>query len=266
MITQNEMETILDLLVPAYGEQAYPLNNPKKMAKISHLWTVMFQDDDPAEVLVAVKDCIATLQFPPKIADIKSRISQNRMAGQPTEMEAWSLVYKAVMESTTIGKAEKAFFSLPKIAQDLIGMPEHLMDWRETGGNVLTSVVESNFLRNYKIKAEREASYHALPADMQQAESWKLPKGVEKPPELPKPEMTFDENGTRVLNIGFTLPEFMIQRVQKWMDDGLTDLEIRKRCMNWNQQDDEETGIISGESWEEATRRLKEKISEKENQ
>lgn len=233
MITAENMETIMDLLVSAYGEKAYPLDDPKKMSKMKNLWNVMFQDDSPEEVLVAVKDCIATLQFPPKIADIKSRISQSRMAGQPTEMEAWAMVYKAIAEATRIGKAQTLFDELPPIAQELVAMPEQLLDWHEVPGDKLTTVVASNFMRSYKVKAERQASYHALPADIQKHEEWKLPKEKEKPKELPMTQFKYDANGKRVLNIGFEPPDFMKTKVQIWMDLGVSDAEIRKGCVNW---------------------------------
>jgi hypothetical protein len=107
-MTQKDINTMMDLLVAAYGEKAFPIDNPKKMAKVSNLWSVMFAEYEPAEVAVAVKDCIATLQFPPKIADIKSRMAQNRLAGQMTEMEAWALIRKAVEESNSRENAVKA--------------------------------------------------------------------------------------------------------------------------------------------------------------
>ena len=232
-MNKENISQMMDLLVAAYGEKAYNADSPEKMAKVMNQWTVMFKDDDPGEVLIAVKDCIATLQFAPKIADIKSRISQNRMAGQPTEMEAWAMVYKSVMESDGMNKARQLFDALPVIAQDLVSMPEQLLDWKEADGKTLTTVIASNFMRSYKVKAEREASYHALPADMQIAEAWKLPKRTEKPKELQKPDYRYDENGKRILNIGFEPPEYMIKSIQHWMDIGWTDAEIRKACLNW---------------------------------
>ena len=236
MITSKDTNMMIDLIVSAYGDKAFPVDDPKKLAKVMNLWSVMFQDDDPAEVLIAVKDCIATLQFPPKIADIKSRIAQSRMAGQPTEMEAWTMVYKAVIDADRIGKAQKLFYDLPPIAQELVGLPEQLLDWHSVSREHLSSVVASNFMRSYKIKAEREASYHALPADIQKVEAWKLPKEQEKPKSLPEPEFKYDENGKRILNlkvIGFVPPDYMNSSVQKWLDEGVSDLEIRRRLMNW---------------------------------
>ena len=172
-----------------------------------------------------------------------------------TEMEAWAMVYKAVMESTRIGKAQTEFAKLPPIAQELVALPEQLLDWHEASGEVLTTVVASNFMRSYKIKAQREASYHALPADIQKAETWKLPKEQEKPKELPMFQFKYDENGNRVLNIGFEPPEYMMSSVKRWMAAGESDAEIRKACVNFGsyspasdapkpeQEDDKDKGM-----------------------
>lgn len=231
-MTIENIGEMLDLLETAYGKSKLYAETTKERMLL--LWETMFKDDDPLEIAVSVKDCIATLQFPPKIADIKSRISQNRMAGQMTELEAWTLVYKAIMDIDSINSARKAFEKLPKIAQDLVGMPEQMLDWKEADGKTLTTVIASNFMRSYKIKAEREASYHALPADMQKAEAWKLPKGAEeKPKELNKPQFKYGPDGKRMINIGFEPPVYMLSSIEKWLDEGVPDIEIRRRCLNW---------------------------------
>ena len=233
MITRENIGEIFNLLSANYGEKMFP-DDAKKMANVVNLWQVMFADDEPAEVLVAVKDCIASLQFPPKIADIKSRISQNRMAGQMTEMEAWTMVYKAIMDVDGLSSARKAFDKLPRIAQDLIGMPEQMLDWKEADGKTLTTVIASNFMRSYKVKAEREASYHALPADMQKAESWKLPKAEEKPKELKAGKVIVQPGADPDLTVGFELPPYMRPTVERMIADGKWTVdEIKQTCYRW---------------------------------
>ena len=234
MITENDFTEIMNLLLSAYGEKAFPTDNLEKMDKVLHLWTVMFKDDSPEEVLVAIKDCIATLQFPPKIADIKSRISQNRMAGQPSEMEAWAQVYKVVMDVDSVTSARQAFEKLPPISKALVGIPEQLLDWKEADGKTLTTVIASNFMRSYKVKAEREASYHALPADMQKAESWKLPKVEEKPKELNAGRVVVQPGSDPDKVVGFEVPSYMRSTVERMIAEGKwTKQEIRNVCMKW---------------------------------
>ena len=187
MITQKNIAEIIDLLTAAYGEKAFPLDDPKKLAKVTNLWSVMFADDDPAEVLTAVKNCIATLQFPPKIADIKSRIAQNRLSGQLTESEVWEMIRKAVEDATSISEARKIFEHLPKIVQDVAGSPSRLRAWRSIDDAQFETVIMSQACRTYRTLAQREAGYYALPADLQRTEAWRV-NGAPKVMELPEPE------------------------------------------------------------------------------
>ena len=194
MITNKDINQIMDLLISAYGDKAYPIDDPQKMVKVSHLWTVMFQDDEPAEVLIAVKSCIATLSFPPKVADIKSRSAQSRMAGQMTEMEAWSAIRDAVRSARNRTDANRVFTELPPILQKCVGTPSQLMAWGGVSTDTFEGVIASNFMRSYRETAKNEAMYNALPKEMQSEQSYlnPTPKEVTMLPE-PAPQKTFEE-------------------------------------------------------------------------
>ncbi len=182
MMTIENIGTMLELLETAYGESFYKGTNREKTLR---LWSVMFRDDEPKEVLIAVKSCIATLQYPPKVADIKSRIAQNRMAGQLTEMEAWSKIREAVKNACTSVDANTAFLCLPEILQKCVGTPSQLRSWHGVSADTFEGVIASNVQRNYRELARREATYNALPKDMQAAQNWMVeePKNVTMLPE-----------------------------------------------------------------------------------
>lgn len=222
MMTTKDIAALLTLLEANYGTALYRDTNRENVVK---LWTVMFEADDPKEVGIAVKDCIATLQFPPKIADIKSRIANNRLAGQMTEMEAWAMIRDAVERSTSRDEAEKIFGQMPKIIQRTVGSASQLRGWRVVEDDQFETVIASNCQRTYRTLAQREAGYHALPPDIQQAESWRLEKP--KQAELPAPEKP------KVNGIGFDPPEYMKASVEKWIAEGIETKEIRRRCLNW---------------------------------
>ena len=194
MITNQDITQIMDLLIAAYGDKAYPIDSPQKMAKTANLWSVMLQDDEPREVLLAVKNCIATLSFPPKIADIKSRIAQSRMAGQMTEMEAWSSIRDAVRSAKNRTEANQAFMKLPLILQKCVGNPSQIIAWCSVSTDTFEGVIASNVQRSYRELARREATFYALPKDMQSEQSYlnPTPKEVTMLPE-PAPQKTFEE-------------------------------------------------------------------------
>ena len=199
MMTIENIGAMLDLLEAAYGSGFYKDTDREKVLK---LWTVMFADDDPAEVLIAVKDCISTLQFPPKVADIKSRIAQNHLAGQMTEMEAWAIIRDAVEHAISYPKAETLFEQMPKILQRVVGSPSQLRAWRAVDDSEFETVIASNCQRTYRTLAMREASYHALTSDVQESETWKI-NGA-KNAALPEPEPP--------VKLAYEKPEWMIRR------------------------------------------------------
>ena len=193
MITGKDISTMMDLLVTAYGDKSYP-TDPKQMAKVANLWSVMFRDDEPEEVLIAVKNCIATLTFPPKIADIKSRIAQSRMSGQMTEMEAWAKVRDAVRNSDTRPDANRTFLDLPEILQKVVGTPSQLIAWHGVSLDTFEGVIASNIQRSYRELARNEATWNALPKDLQTSQKWMVgkPESVTMLPE-PTPQKSIDE-------------------------------------------------------------------------
>ena len=246
MITGDDINTIMDLLVSAYGEKAYPLDDPNQMAKMSNLWTVMFEDDSPADVLKAVKNCIATLQFPPKIADIKQRIAKAKLSGQMTDTEAWQMVTKAIEDATGYNDAIEAFSKLPPILQKLVAEPKQLRNWRTIEPKQLETVVMSTFVRSYRELAQREFEYNTLPADIQEQSGWMVEEPVAELP-APKPDRTFSAlNENQMLSeiekqeweyrINYLLPEvkhFYPDRYYRLLE------EIRK-----NHEDDPSLGPV----------------------
>ena len=211
MMTIENIGEMLTLLESAYGKSKVYADAPKE--KVLVLWETMFKDDDPAEVAIAVKDCIATLQFPPKIADIKSRIAKQRIAGQMTEMEAWARVVDAINHAYGKEDADKQFFQLPAILQKVVGSPSQLRGWRSVDEAQLQTVVMSAFLKSYRELAQREATFHALPPDIQQQNDWMVAKPVMDALPTPKHERTFeemedeDERKTREYREKYLLPE-----------------------------------------------------------
>lgn len=190
MMTATDIGEMLDLLEGNYGKK---FSEEYDRGKVLNLWKVMFRDDNPVEVAIAVKDCIATLQFPPKVADIKARVAKQRMSGQMTEMEAWAKVVEAINRSYGKEDADKQFFQLPAILQKVVGTPSQLRGWRSVDEAQLQTVVMSAFLKSYRELVQREATYHALPPDIQQQEEWRLSKPVMDALPEPKRERTFDE-------------------------------------------------------------------------
>ena len=173
-------------------ETAYPMFYAKKTQQeredAIRLWAEMFADEPGELVAVAVKALIKSRvsTFPPGIGEITEMIQQITQPDQMTELEAWSLVRKAVSNSN-YNSAEE-FNKLPAVVQRLVGAPSQLREWAAMDSETLNSVVASNFQRSYKVRAKNERDYLALPSSVK-AFMATLAEGM-RMPELPSGEIT----------------------------------------------------------------------------
>lgn len=158
----------LDMVgVLAIVETAYPniKRTEDQRLEAAKLWASLFEDDDPQDVMQAVRAYIVgdTTGFPPSIGQIKSRISAMHKPQLMSEVEAWGLVSRACRNGYY--GAEEEFAKLPPTIQRVIGSPRQLHDWALLDEDVLESVIGSNFQRAYRVMEMREAEQAALPAN-----------------------------------------------------------------------------------------------------
>jgi hypothetical protein len=140
---------------------AYP-NFYKGAGEINNaidLWSMMFVDDSAKIVTEAVKALMCTLKFPPTIADVKEKIALITQPERMTEMEAWNMVKNAI----SYYHAKEGFDGLLPLLQRLVGSPNQLMEWAVMDIDDLETVVKSNFMRSYTVRARQEAERAMLP-------------------------------------------------------------------------------------------------------
>lgn len=157
----QETMVIMEVLKASYP-RFYQGMTTEELRSVVNVWAMMFEDDNAKIVTEAVKAMITTLKFPPTIADIKEKIHLLKApkTGVLTEMEAWGLVYRAICNSSY--DSEKRFNELPETIQRLVGTPKQLREWATTE-NLNVSVIQSNFMRSYKVMAERKEMIDRLP-------------------------------------------------------------------------------------------------------
>ena len=83
-----------------------------------------------------------------------------------SEGEAWALIAKALRNSSY--NSEKEFAALPENLQRLVGHPSQLREWASMDTGTVQSVVQSNFMRSYRARAESERKLLAMPAEVRQ--------------------------------------------------------------------------------------------------
>lgn len=83
-----------------------------------------------------------------------------------TEMEAWGMVNKALSNSSYHAKEE--FDKLPSVVQKTLGRHEVLQEWAGMEIDTVQSVIQSNFIRNYRTVLQREKERNKLPTRLRE--------------------------------------------------------------------------------------------------
>lgn len=161
-MTKNETLQILNILKIAYPT-FYKNISKQEALDIVDLWSNMFEEDDVLLVIAAVKAFIATDDkgYPPVIGVIKKKMREISHPDTMSEIEAWQLVKKAASNSAYHAKEE--FDKLPPTIQKIIGDHNTLRDWGLMDMDKFDTVLQSNFIKFFKINSEKEKEYMALP-------------------------------------------------------------------------------------------------------
>lgn len=157
-MTREETKAILSILQVAYPH-FYKGQTKDELTKALDLWSMMFLDEPARIVTEAVKALLTTLKFPPTIADVKEKINLITQPAPMTEIEAWNTVYKAI----SYYNASENFERLPPILQKLVGSPGQLREWAQMEGDVVKSVIQSNFMRSYTARVKADNQIQQLP-------------------------------------------------------------------------------------------------------
>ena len=161
-MTRDETVNIIRVMV-----DSYPNYKPNNLSETVDVWHTMLSDYDYNLVSMALKSYILsdTSGFAPAIGQIVAKMHAITQPQELNEMEAWSLVSKAIRNS--IYNAADEYAKLPQIVQKAVGLPSQLMQWA-IDDSYNESVVSSNFMRCYRIELAREKEMSMLPEDARQ--------------------------------------------------------------------------------------------------
>lgn len=160
---------------------AYPNFRPLDMSKTIAVWENLLNDYGDKEVAVALSAYIRsdTKGYAPSIGQIINVIHSNPDELSP--MEAWRLVGNAIRNGYY--GAEVEFSKLPEVVQRAVGSPGQLRAWATMDIDSLESVAQSNFLRVYRVEAERAKQAEKMPPDLKHLFQREKPQYT-----LPEPE------------------------------------------------------------------------------
>lgn len=173
-------ENVQDFLAMIQG--AYPNYNPADKTATINAWTMALEDYDKDQVACAFKIYMQTNTsgFAPTPGQLIQHLHTITKPQQLNEMEAWSLVSKAIRNSSYNSVEE--FAKLPSLVQKAVGQPEQLRIWA-LDENYNEVVISSNFIKCYRSELARADEISKMPVEAQRMiESVNCNRGIEVKP------------------------------------------------------------------------------------
>lgn len=158
---------------------SYPNFKPNNLSQVVDVWHTMLEEYDYNDMSVALKTYILTdtSGFAPSIGQLVGKLKSITVSDELNEMEAWSLVSKA-LRNGNYGASEE-FAKLPPAVQKAVGTPSQLRNWAQTDSESVENVIQSNFMRTYRSVLKREQEMDKLPVVFRQMIEQKNVKGIE---------------------------------------------------------------------------------------
>ena len=160
-MTKNEVVKLLMTI-----QTFYPNYQVENKEFTINAWYSIIGDCDykPMEKALQAYITTDTSGFAPSIGQLLDKLHTIQNPQELNEMEAWSLVSKA-LRNGYYGAVEE-FNNLPPLVQKAVGSPDNLRNWSQTDTNSIENVVQSNFMRSYRLVVNRENEIKKMPADV----------------------------------------------------------------------------------------------------
>ena len=174
-MTREETVKIIRIMV-----DSYPNYKPNDISETVDVWHMMLSDYDYNSVAMALKAYILsdTSGFAPSIGQLVAKIQTLTKPQELSEMEAWSLVKKAISNSAYDYVEE--FHKLPQIVQKCVGSAYQLKCWA-LDEDFNEQVASSNFARSYRTMVARQEEFSKMPQEIRDvistvSKNWYLPQ------------------------------------------------------------------------------------------
>lgn len=161
-MTREEVQEFLAMM-----QATYPNFNPPNKTAAVNAWKLALEEYEEKQVHVAFKLYIQTNTsgFAPAPGQIIDKIHTMTTPQELNEMEAWSLVSKAIRNSGYNSVEE--FAKLPPLVQKAVGLPNQLRTWA-LDENYNEEVVSSNFVKCYRSELARKKELQKMPQNVRQ--------------------------------------------------------------------------------------------------
>lgn len=186
------------------AKTTYPNWNPDDLSMTIDVWRKALEEYDyqTAETAMWMYIKADTKGFAPSPGQIIDKIHLPESFGELTETEAWALV-SAALRNGYYG-AEQEFAKLPEAVQDAVGSPSNLRNWAMTDLESVENVIQSNFMRSYRVVLSRRRDYNKLSESAKEL----IGTTVRKMPEIEEKEHERPE--------GVPMPDRLKEKILAW--------------------------------------------------
>ena len=160
-MTRDEVKEIIMIMTYTYSNY-----KPADITATVDTWTAILASYQFEHIRAALHSYILsdTKGFAPTPGQLIDKIPVKSF--DMTEMEAWGMVNRALSNSSYHAKEE--FDKLPLVVQKTLGRFEVLQEWAGMEIDTVQSVIQSNFIRNYRTVLQREKERNKLPTRLRE--------------------------------------------------------------------------------------------------
>lgn len=167
-MTEADVAKLFYVIKAEYPNQFQKYTDQDYQNRI-RVWIAVLKDYSYEQASMGLNVYLAsdTKGFPPSVGQLIDCIHKLQPDEIPNEMEAWSLVTKAVSNGNY--GSEEEFNKLPKVVQRAVRNPARIKEWAQMDLATFQTVEQSNFMRTYRGEVEREKINRKIPADIRPA-------------------------------------------------------------------------------------------------
>lgn len=160
-MTRDEVKKVVMVVV-----SLFPNWHPSDLTFTVNAWASVLDGFSYSQISAALKAFVLTdtSGFAPSVGQLVGLADRIGNGEELNEMQAWSLVSKALRRSTYY--AESEFDKLPAPVQKAVGSPEVLRAWGQSDMKSVETVIQSNFQRTYRQVLNDETEERKIPGNV----------------------------------------------------------------------------------------------------
>lgn len=147
-MTREEFSLLVKGMKAVYTFDNFLADNYSK-----EMWYTLLKDLPYQAASMALKAHMQTSPKVPTPADIRCGVNRLTQPQPISDLEAWGMVSRAIGRSAYYSKEE--YDKLPEAIQRAIGDERQLYVWSQMDIDSVESVVQSQFLRSYRVKCQQ---------------------------------------------------------------------------------------------------------------